>query len=74
MEKRNLIFIDHKGLTVCKTKHDTSCIQSLPRPGDDIYDTTQPTSIIPNRTISGIVQRIQFDYISGSVNIYIKID
>lgn len=71
MEKRNFIFIDHKGIVKCKTHHDSSFIQSSPKPGDEVYDLTNSNTSNP---ISGLVQRIQFDYISDCVNIYVKID
>lgn len=70
MEKRNFIFKDHTGNTIRKVLHDSSILKSLPRPGDEIYDIS---SDITN-PISGLVQRIQFDYIHNIINVYIKID
>lgn len=74
MEKRNFIFITHKGEVLYRRSHDTSLIQSLPRSGDEVYDTTQLNETMPRHPISGIVHRVAFDYISNSINIYIKVD
>lgn len=70
-EKRTFIYIDHNGNVIRRKLKDSSIIHSLPRKGDEVYDKQDE---ITGNVISGIVQRIQFDYLSCSVTIYVKID
>lgn len=72
MEKRVFIYIDHIGNVLKRKTTDSSIIQSLPRAGDEVYDRVNNTS--NSNVISGLVQRVQFDYLSSTVTIYVRID
>ena len=70
-EKRTCIYIDHSGNVIRRKFHDSSLINSLPRKGDEVYDKQDETT---GNVISGIVQRIQFDYLTSTITVYVKID